>query len=363
VLLVEFQREKPNSGPPTVIAADKLHGLINGLPAAARFSLSGLSFFNGKLYVGTNLGIIEVSNGKPTQLYRFQYSDSVVSGPWIDKANHRLWAVDDHTGELLSFDGKAWMRMAEPIPAKGYYSRGDVLEGIKPVGNASGFWLASAGSAWKWDSTSSQWQLIAGNLPQTEDYKRVNEIIGVLPIDKTVLLIIRHEPLSFLVHAGQNFLSDEVVIASNPASSEISRDGEPFLADTWAVTQDAGYICSKDQRLFRITETGDTQLGTPGPCECVTADDDSNLLVSIRSKGVFRYAGGKWTLAASSPYPSGEGEYWAHLSASSGQLALAIDGKPVVDKQSSSGSQMRFVQNAPTSLWVLKEGTFSPVAF
>jgi hypothetical protein len=78
VLLVEFQREKPNSGPPTVIAADKLHGLINGLPAAARFSLSGLSFFNGKLYVGTNLGIIEVSNGKPTQLYRFQYSDSVV---------------------------------------------------------------------------------------------------------------------------------------------------------------------------------------------------------------------------------------------------------------------------------------------
>jgi hypothetical protein len=99
------------------------------------------------------------------------------------------------------------------------------------------------GSAWKWDSVSNQWQLIAGNLAQPEDYKRVNEIIGVLPIDKTVLLIIRHEPLPFLVRAGEDFLSDEVVAASNPESSGISRIGESFLADTWTVTQDAGYIC------------------------------------------------------------------------------------------------------------------------
>jgi hypothetical protein len=126
--------------------------------------------------------------------------------------------VDDHTGELLSFDGNAWTRMAKPLPAKGYYSRGDVLEGMQPIGSANGFWLASAGSAWKWDSASNQWQLIAGNLAQPEDYKRVNEIIGVLPIDKTVLLIIRHEPLPFLVRAGEDFPSDEVVVASNPAS-------------------------------------------------------------------------------------------------------------------------------------------------
>ena len=362
-LLVDFQQEKPNSGPPKVLVADKLSGLIRGLPAGAKFSLSGITFFNSKLYVGTNLGIIEVSGGKPTELYQFQSSDSVVSGPWIDKANNRLWAVDDHTGELLSFDGKAWTRMAKPLPAKGYYSRGDVLEGMQPIGSANGFWLASAGSAWKWDSASNQWQLIAGNLAQPEDYKRVNEIIGVLPIDRTVLLIIRHEPLPFLVRAGEDFPSDEVVVASNPASSGIRRIGEPFLADTWTVTQDAGYICSKDQRLFRITDQANAQLSAPGPCESVSADDDSNLLVSIRTKGVFRYAMGKWTLVAASPYPSGEGEYWTHMSASSGQLALALDGKPVVDKEHSSGSQMHFVQNAPTSLWVLKDGRFSQVAF
>lgn len=107
---------------------------------------------------------------------------------------------------------------------------------------------------------------------------------------------------------------------------------------------------------------GDVLLA-PGPCETVSADDDSNLLVSIRTKGVFRYATGKWTLVAASPYPSGEGEYWTHLSASSTQLAIALDGKPVVDKEHSRGSQLHFIQNAPTSLWVLKDGSFSPVPF
>ena len=362
-LFFEFQREKPNSGPPKIFVADKLSGLIRKLPAQAKCSLSGISFCNNTLYVGTNLGIIEVSSGKPIELYQFQSSDSVVSGPWIDKANNRLWAVDDHTGELLGFDGKAWTRMAKPFPSKGYYSRGDVLEGIQPIGNPNGFWMASAGSAWKWDSTSNQWQLIAGNLAQPEDYKRVNEIIGVLPIGKTVLLIIRHEPSPFLVRPGEDFFSDEVVAASSPMSPGISRVGEPFLSDTWTVTQDAGYICSKDQRLFQITAQSVAQLSSPGPCESASVDDDSNLLVSTKTKGVFRYATDKWTLLAASPYPSGEGEYWTHLSASSTQLAIALAGKPVVVKEHSSGAQLHFIQNAPTSLWVLKDGSFSPVVF
>lgn len=362
-LVIEFQREKPNSGPPKIIPANQLTQRIRELPAQAQFSLSGLSFFNNKLYAGTNLGIIQISGGKPIELYQFQSTDSVVSGPWTDKADNRLWAVDDHTGELLTFDGTVWTRMAKPLPSKGYYSRGDVLEGIQPIGNANGFWMASAGSAWKWDEASNQWQLIAGNLPPREDYKRVNEIIGVLPIGKDVLLIIRHEPLPFLVRAGEEFNSDEVVAASNPTSSGIGRVGEPFLADAWTVTLDAGYICTKDQRLFQITGQSVAQLTAPGRCESVSVDDDSNLLVSIRTKGVFRYARGKWTLVAASPYPSGEGEYWTHLSASSTQLAIALTGKPVIDKEHSSGSQMRFIQNAPTSLWVLDGGSFSSVAF
>jgi len=82
------------------------------------------------LYAGTNLGIIEFSGAKATQLYQFQSTDSVVSGPWTDNADHRLWAVDEHTSELIDFDGNKWTRMAEPLPAKGYYSRGSFAQAV-----------------------------------------------------------------------------------------------------------------------------------------------------------------------------------------------------------------------------------------
>lgn len=115
--------------------------------------------------------------------------------------------------------------------------------------------------------------------------------------------------------------------------------------------------------MIRVTKERVTPLDAPGACETVASDDDSNLLVSIKSKGVFEYAQGKWRLVADSPYPSGVGEYWVHLSASFGQLALAIDAKPVVEPVHSTSSDMRFVTNAPTSLWMLKDGSFSRVAF
>ena len=363
VLLGEFELEKPSQGPPKVVAATKLSNLIRGLPKEAHFSLSGLSFFDGKLYVGTNLGIVEVSDGKPTQLYQFQSRDSVVSGPWLDTADRLLWAMDDHTSELLRFDGNGWTRMQEPVPAKGYYTRGDALEGVEPIGNAEGFWLAAGGTVWKWDSSASTWQQTTVSFMQPRDWHKASDIIGVLPTGLTALLIVRHQPLAFLVDKGTDFLSDELVNPVEPMASPIVQVGKPFLADTWAASEDAGYVCTKEQNMIRVTMERVSPLDAPGACEAVGSDDDLNLLVSIRTKGVFRYAQGKWTLIAGSPYPSGAGDYWTHLAASRGQLAVAIDAKPVVDRQHSSGTDMRFVRNAPTSLWVIKDGDFAPVAF
>jgi hypothetical protein len=69
-----FARVLAIYGPPKVLAADKISGLIRGLPAGAKFSLSGISYFNNNLYVGTNLGIIEISGGKPTELFQIRSS-------------------------------------------------------------------------------------------------------------------------------------------------------------------------------------------------------------------------------------------------------------------------------------------------
>jgi hypothetical protein len=360
-LFAEFRRESPNGGPPKVAAATKLSELVKSLPQAAHFSLSGLSFFDGKLYVGTNLGIVEVSRGEVTRLYQFQPSDSVVSGPWLDRTDHLLWATDDHTNELLRFDGNKWTRMREPVPAKGYYSRGDVLEGVRPIGSAEGFWLAAAGTAWRWDGGALEWRQIP--LPHPSDHTNTGEVIGVLPIGEHALLIVRHQLLPFLLRKDEDFLSDELVGSSDPTATPLARDGKPFLADGWTVSGDAGYICTKARELIRVTEERVAPLDTPGPCEAVATDDNLNLLVTIKSKGIFRHTQGHWMLIAESPYPTAVGEYWTHLSASSGQLAIAIDARPVVDPQYSSGRDMHFVRNAPTSLWVLKDGKFALVEF
>jgi hypothetical protein len=362
-LFAEFEREKPNQGPPKIVTANRLAGLIKGLPKFAHFSLSGLSFFDGNLYVGTNLGIVEISGGATTRLYQFQSEDSVVSGPWLDKADHLLWAMDDHAQELLRFDGSKWTRMQKPLPAKGYYTRGNALERVRPIGNAAGFWLAAGGTAWKWDSGTLKWLEIAGNLPQPNDYNRVNELIGVLPIGQTTLLIVRHQPFAFTLHAGEDFLSDELVSPVDPTSTPVAREGKAFLAETWTATEDASYICTTAGNLIQVTKGHVVPLEAPGSCETVSTDDNSNLLVSITNKGIFRYAEGKWLLLAGSPYPSGAGKYWTYVSASSGQLAVAIDGQPVIDSQHSSGSDMHFVQNAPTSLWVFRDGNFAAVSF
>lgn len=359
-LFVNIQMEGPSKGPPKVVAVAKISKLIAGLPKGAGFELTGLSFYDGELFVGTNLGLVEVSGEKPVRLYQFQSSDSVVSGPWLDRADHLLWATDDRVHGLLRFDGSKWARMEAPVPAKGYYTRGDVLEGLQPNGNSKGFWLCAGGTTWRWNGGSAEWEQIP--LPDLLDFSTTAEIVGVLPISEDPLLIVRKQMLAFLTHED-DFVSDEVVNSGNPTGTQLPRDGKPFLADSWTVSADAGYICTRAQKLIRVTEERVAPLETPGACEAVASDENLNLIVSIKTKGVFRYARGQWTLIAESPYPSGAGDYWIHLSASSGQLALAIEAQPVVDPHYSDTMHMHFVKNAPTGLWVLKDGKFALVDF
>jgi hypothetical protein len=363
VLFAEYWRESPNEGPPKVLTATKLSERIKSLPAVAHFWVSGLSFFDGKLYAGTNLGIVEILTGKVTRLYQFQSWDSVVSGPWLDRADHLLWALDERTHELLRFDGSKWTRMREPVPAKGYYPLGVGLEGVKPIGNADGFWLAAAGMAWRWESAASEWRQIPFTDPS--DHTHPAEVIGVLPIGEHAIGIVRHEMLPFLQRKDEDFdfLSDELVGSDGGTAATIARDGKPFLADTWTVSGDAGYICTKERELIRVTEERVARMDAPGACEAVATDENLSVLAAIKGRGIFRLAQGQWALVAGSPYPSGVGEYWTHLAAASGQLAIAIDGRSVVDPQRASGADMHFVRNAPTSLWVLIDGKFSVVDF
>jgi len=142
------------------------------------------------------VGLLEIEGGAVAKLFQMQKSDSVVSGPWFDRADN-FWVIDEHTHELLNFNGSGWQRISMPQPPKEYYSRGEVLEGIKPVSTDAGFWLTAAGAAWRWDAKTRTW--IAEPQPQLN----VDDtLLGVLPIRGEMAYIIRHELLPFLIHCS-----------------------------------------------------------------------------------------------------------------------------------------------------------------
>jgi hypothetical protein len=354
---VIYLAQAPGSGPPAVLPATKLSAMIKALPDYTNFAYSGLAFYKGKLYVATNLGLLEVEQGRAVSLYRFQKRYSVVSGPWLDEANQLLWVMDEETRELLNYNGSVWHRVGLAKPPKGYYSRGDALEGVRPIANKDGFWLASGGGVWRWDPANDRWTIPP--MP-TLDSQYADAIIGVLPLDSKLLFIVRHEVLSFLVKDGQDFASDTIVTDDGGWHTVANETGLKFFADSWAVTEQSGYLCTRNGLLLKVTPRAIAKLDAPGECETLARSALGTLLASFRRTGIYEFTAG-WQLRDPHPYPSGTGDYWAHLSGSGTELAFAIDGKPVADRSRSSNAEMKFIRNAPTSLWFSQGEDFRTV--
>jgi hypothetical protein len=354
-----FHAMTVSASSPTFLPESKLAGLIQGLPDYAPFGYSGLAFYKDKLYASTNVGLIEIIDGRPNGVYRFQNSDSVVSGPWLDTSDQLLWVLDDHANQLLNFDGRAWHRVNLPQPQKGDLTRGDVLEGPRPIGNALGFWLESGGSVWRWNATKSAWatEQQPSQDPGSSDF---NESIGVLPIGVSLLFIERHQLLPFLIKEGEDFESDTVVHRTTGWQDIPNNSGTKFLADNWASADGAAYICATSGILFRVSPQAVTKPEAPGKCETLASTSSHTLLASFRNKGIYEYKG-KWVLRAAHPYPSGTGDYWTYLSENGSEIALAIVAKPVVDKQRSSRTNMKFTRNASNGLWICTGSEFHSV--
>lgn len=304
VVLLHSRATAQNEGAPTILPSSELAALIKALPDYAPFGYSGLAFYRGKLYVGTNLGLLEIQEGRVVRIFRVQGNYSVVSGPWLDRADQLLWMMDDQTNQSLSFDGTVWHRMDLPKPPKGSYSRGDVLEGVKPTSNAKGFWVEAGATVWRWDSTKNGWVL--ENLPPSHrGPKDEDVVIAVLPIGSKLLFIVRHESLSFLTKEGQDFSSDTIVTGDGDWRSVPSAAGLKFFAKDWVVTDDSGYVCTRNYVVLKITTLAITKLETPGKCETLATTESGTLLAGFQGKGVYGYTSG-WHLLAAYPYPSGE---------------------------------------------------------
>jgi hypothetical protein len=348
-----------HDSPPKLLSASGLSAFIKARPEYLPLSYGRSEFYKGKLYVDSNLGLLEMHEGKILCGYQIFFDKyQVLSGPWLDRANQLLWVQDDYTLQLFNFNGTVWHRVNIPSPQSGHFSRRDILNGIRPTGNSQGFWLEFGETVWRWNPAKNKW--ITENQPKSSvPPKYENKTIGVLPIGSKPLFIVRHETFPELMFEGQDFVSDTVVTGDGDWRTVTNHAGLKFFADTWVVTDESGYICTTKGEVLRVTPLAITKLDTPAACETVATTESGNLLASFRGKGIYEYKK-EWQLRAVHPYPSGNGEYWAYLSGNGEELAIAIHGKPVADKEHAPGTDM-FMRNAPTALWFSRGKEFQPI--
>lgn len=352
VLYLPSWFDRPNSGPPQVIPGADVQALIDSFPDNPHFGYAGLGYFKGKLYVATNVGLAEIANGEVVRLFRFQNKYSVVSGPWIDRINQILWVLDDQTFELLSFDGSGWKRLPMPRPQQGYFTRGEVLEGVRAVSGPIDFAFSAGDNAWKWNSQKHAW--VALSTPPAEAGGGYSAVVGILPMRSNIFLV-RHESLPFLITDQQNFQSDTAVIWNGTWSEIPNHTGLHFFADEWTVADAFAYICTQRGELLRVSIDDISLVHGLGQCESLAVTDAGNLLVSFRKMGIYDLTS-NWKQRAAPLYPSDAGEYWTHIAAQGDEIAYSIEGKPVVNREKSDGANMTFTSNAPTHLWLIKDG-------
>jgi hypothetical protein len=310
-----------NASNPQIVSSKDVPRLINGLPSYAKFSYSGLSFFNGKLYASSNIGLLEYEGGTLSRLYTWYEKDDVISGPWVDRANQSLWVFHNGINKLIRFDGKKWSTVDLPRSKEGF-SRGDMLRGFQGVSTDSAFRLQGGDYAWRWDANKSAW--IVEPVPDTGLF------VSIVPVKDRVFIIMQHLYTPYFAESPNNRPdkpnTEAVYFSQNGQWQELPNKSGNFFTENIVIAKETAYILTKDGRLLRVTTSDVSPIESLGEVESMTTTSSGNLLVSFRNNGIYEYANG-WHKRFACPYPLTEPTHWAYLSENNGQVALAVTSK------------------------------------
>jgi hypothetical protein len=324
----------PKTSPPTEIGKR-----IESLPDYAHFAFSGVAFYGGRLYVTTNIGLIELQGTTLTSLHTWYSNDDVVEGPWVDKTSNSLWIQRAHDGALLRLDGTGWHLIALPTPPKGYYSRGDVLEGFRGASDTSGFRLNGGGYVWVWNPPDHWILETSPSVPESSTPVGVGFSHGrEIQVMRLGTCLSPMRPCNYAFY---------------------SRDGDGWSAGrnlpVWQVRQvlgtgDGVFARSEKGELVRLDDNGAVVLETPGKCEAIAVTSAGKLMASFVGAGVFTLTQEGWTKALDYPYGSSEGEHWADLAEETGVVAYATSSMTIYF----SGGKREY--SGSTALWVSEGG-------
>ena len=345
---------------PEIIEPSRVPAIITSLPSYATFEFSNVAFWHGKLYAATNVGLLEFRELELTALHRWNARDAVIERVWRDEAQDSLWCVDASMHALRRLDASGWHLVPAPVPAKGYFTRGEVLSGIQSASDASGFWIVSAGAVWRWDGRTNQWDLqpCAGAKAP---------ITGFAPLHEGLLFFERVEPMRLLDAVPRSDKCDVVHGAKreSPTNSRIIRRDtglQPFFADEVVSVADRACVRTGEGKLLWASMDRVIESRSPGPCDAMTRTSSGTILASFRGAGLSVLEGKDWKRRFENPSPPDEGEHRACVTEEDGRVAYATSSVPRIDKSVAfDPKNPKWVRIGTDGLWISQGDRLVPL--
>lgn len=250
----------------------ELQGTVESLPKYAHFSISGVAFLDGRLFATTNVGLLELDGSAGlTAFYRWYDDFNTVSGPWRDAANNAIWIFREDDGRFVRLDARRrWSRFDLPAPPRGYYSRGDALEGFSIVATAGEPRMFGSGFVWQLQGSGS-WSLLP--TPKAPEFSSIKGY-SLLPDQELVLVragICLLPPCNIEAHRLQGGTWQEPLPIPLDEIKQVVQIGQ------------LTYVRGAKGRLVSISGDSVVSVVTPGDCEAIATTSSGRLLASFRN--------------------------------------------------------------------------------
>lgn len=306
------------NGPPAQpdeLPAPAIPGSIAELPGYAPFGLSGLAFFRGDLYAGSNIGLLRFSGPRAVALYRWTgRRDYVISRLAAVPDGAGLWFWHTASGWLTRLDATGWHNVLIPAPDP-YYTRGDFLAGFPVRANAHHVTLVAGGRAFVWNPITGRWE----RLEQPDrDTDEAAVVIAALPVGDANLLVLRGERVSW--GRGGRYVYAHT-LAWHDGAWRTAPAGEFADIESYAVVGDAAFVATETGAVLRLSRDGAEPLTAPGPCDALATTRDGELLASFVGLGVHLLDGAGWNLVFSLPHDRRTAVRYAYLAEDAGKIA------------------------------------------
>ena len=308
------------SSSPKVLTPLEAGKFIKKLPAYVGFGYSGLAFYNQKLYVACNIGLLEIEDDIVRKVY--QWDKSAITGPWLDLANRQLW-IGLQNESVVRFDGNLWQSVSIPSPTNHTLVRGDFLRGYQGFSSSNCFWLVFAGNAWPWEANLRKWNDQI-DLPAVKAATRFGHFERLFLLNEKSFIVTGCEPDWKIEQHGHDnsLISDSVQYFDHSWLPVTNLTTTPFFVKQTVSMVGKGFLRTMDGEILQADPSNITKMETPGYCEALAVTSAGTLLACFHNKGVYEFSK-VWKLLFKVPYLPTERIRQVYLAESDGLVALA----------------------------------------